>query len=331
MKNLTLLVLLGSIILTGCQSGFTDMSRELPIREIYHLTIGGLFDIVWPESQTIIMDIDEGNFPKIAAFDIKSHEMKPINIESACKKPLTRSLQVLPNRQAGFVLDCREPKSQIIQEVDLTKKISSDIYVEPIIGMVGNFSYSHDMKEIILVDVNGLYLESSLYHLDVGGNRTNITADFQRADFPVWSPIGDVVAFLGTKLYSDNDEPKNWRQIENLFDYPWKLYLYSLENRKIDELPLEIMHPSRLKWSPDGKYLAFAGEYKGLSGVWIVSNLDTSHKLTITRIVEGSAVFDFSPDSKSLAFAYGTYSGQENKEKQNTIYALDIPEQITTP
>jgi Tol biopolymer transport system component len=211
------------------------------------------------------------------------------------------------------------PKSQIIQEIDLAKSIARNIYVEPTIGWVGNFSYSHDMKEIILVDVNGIYLESHLYHLDESGNRTNITTEFQRADFPSWSPKENVVAFLGTKPYSGSDDPKNWKQIENLFDYPWKLYLYNPENQKIDELSIEVVHPGRFKWSPDGSLLAFTGKYKGVPGVWLIANLDTPQRLKVTRIVDNLAVFDFSPDSKSLVFTRGVYNGQQDAAKQGAI------------
>lgn len=325
MKRHALFILLGSLLLAGCQS------RELHISEVFHLPSGGLFDIVWLDSQTIIMDIDEGNYPKIAMLDINSHESRPIHIESTCKRPYTRSFQILPNQSVGFILDCPEPRSQIIQDIDLEKNTTNDIFVEPYISTVGNFSYSHDMKEIILVDDNGLYTDSSLYHLDASGNRINVTPDFQRADFPAWSPTDDVIAFLGTRPRSESDDTYSWSQIENLLDYPWNLYLYNPKNQKIDELPLEIVRPSRFKWSPNGKLLAFAGEYKGSSGVWIVSNLNTPDKLTLTRVVRGSAVFDFSPDSNSLAFAYGVYSGQQYIRKQNTIYVIDLPAQNINP
>jgi len=325
MKKHILFILLGSVLLAGCQ-------RELPVSKLYHLSNEGILDIAWVDNQTIIMnDIDERNYSKFEALEINSHVSRPIDIESSCKGPYTRGLKILPNQRAGFILDCPEPIYQIIQEIDITKNITSDIYVEPYIGQVGNFTYSYDMKEKILVDDNGLYMDSSLYHLDANGNRINITPDFQRADFPVWSPTADVVAFLGTRPRSGSDELKSWGQIEDILDYPWKLYLYNPKNQKTDELSMEIVHPSRFKWSPDGKLLAFAGEYKGSSGVWIVSNLDTPDNLKITRVVQGSAVFDFSPDSKSLAFAYGVYSGQKDTEKLNTIYVIDLPVQNTNP
>jgi len=40
-------------------------------------------------------------------------------------------------------------------------------------------------------------------------------------------------------------------------------------------------------------------------------------------LVNGLATFDFSPDGKSIAFAY---IGLQNKDKQNILYAVDLPD-----
>src|SRR6266498_4953496 len=161
-------------------------------------------------------------------------------------RPYTRRIQLLPNKRAGYILDCINPKAQIIQEINPTTDLSSDIYVEKSITYLGNFCYYKDMKGLILVDVNGLYLKSTLYGAGANGKRTNITPEFQRADFPACSPTENIIAFLGTKPYSGSNDPKNWRQIENLFDYPWNLYLYNPDSQKTEELPIEIVHPGRL-------------------------------------------------------------------------------------
>ncbi len=326
-------ILLGCIILSNCQSGetqpgFKDLSQELPMREIYRLTSGELLNLAWFDEQTMLMDIHEGEYPRIEALNIETRALKSIRVESTCKRPFTRSLQILPNKRAGFLLDCPNI-SQIIHEIDLTNGAAKDFYVEPSINWVANFSYSYNMSELVLVDNRGLYMDSSLVLIDSRGERTNITPDFQRADFPVWSPTKDVIAFLGTKPYTGSDDPKrNWGQIEYLLDYPWKFYLYYPSNKETMELPLEIVKPNIFNWSPDGKMLAFVGEYAGAPGIWIVSNLDTPDKLSVTRVVDGIAVFDFSRNGKSIAFAY---VGLQNTEMQNTIYVIDLPEEFTNP
>ena len=242
--------------------------------------------------------------------------MTSVHVETDCSRPNLRSLQVLPNHHIGYILECLRPNNQTIQEIDSTTNRSVDIYEESSIRWLGRFSYSPNMKEIILVDVNGLYLESSLYYLDVDGERKNITPGFQRADFPAWSPTKDIVAFLGTKPYSGSDNPKSWNQIDGLLDYPWKMYMYHPRSGEIEEFSIEIVHPGRLKWSPNGKLLAFTGRYKGVPGVWII---ETQNNLRVTRVITEIASFDFSPDSKSLA-----YVGQTSVETQNAIYIVDL-------
>ncbi|MBI4738402.1 PD40 domain-containing protein [Candidatus Woesearchaeota archaeon] len=313
MKQILFIVL--SLVLSGCQS------YSFPIRELYRLPSGQLSDIAWLDNETIIMDINTGAGPILQALDINSLASKGISIESECKAPYIRSLKILPNQRAGFLHACLDPRAQVIQEVNLATYATNEVYVEPYISTVGNFTYSPDLKEKVLVDDNGIYMDSSLYYLDASGNRTNITPDFQRADFPSWSPTDDVVAFFGTRPRLENDTLGNWGQIANLLDYPWKLYMYSPEKQTIDELPLEVVGPNRLKWSPDGKILAFTGKYQNKPGVWMVNNLADPNNLSITKIVDGLAIFDFSPDSKSITFAY---VGLRNTDKQNILYIVDL-------
>ena len=178
------------------------------------------------------------------------------------------------------------------------------------------------MKELLLVDVQSPLLRSAIYLLDISGARTNITADFLRADFPVWSQKSNLIAFLGTKPYAGSDDKiEHFSQLESRVGYPWRLYLYDPHGLTTEELHLNIIHPSSLKWSPDGNMLAFSGEYKGAPGIWILDNLANPDNLSITRIVDGLATFDFSPDSEFMAYAY---SGLLNTEKQNILYMVDL-------
>jgi len=297
------------------------MTRKLPAREIYHLPSGDIMHLAWPEDQTILIDIDEGEYPKYDALNITNTTINSIRVESDCERPFSRSLQILPDLKAGFLLDCPDV-SQIIQQVDLESGITKNVFVEPNVRFVANFTYSSDMSRLVLVDSRGLWMDSNLVFVDSNGERTNITQDFQRADFPVWSPTKDVVAFLGTKPYpGSGDQKQTWGQVANLLDYPWKLYIFSPSNKETTELPVQIVHPGWLTWSPDGSMLAFTGAYAGTPGVWIMINVNTPEKLSIIRIVNGVSAFAFSPDSKSMAFAY---AGLQNKDKQNTIYVVNL-------
>jgi len=339
-KFLILITLVGTL-LAACQTGFRDISQELPVQKISQTNMGKYTGIAWPSEEIIAVVIDESNLmeqdsptsyrPKIGVLDTASNKLTLVQIDPKCKSYSVRSFQVLPNQQVGYIFKCPELgfRTHIIQAMDLTSVTSTDLYTESIIGRINEFSYSGDMKDLILVDVEGPYTKSSLLHFDSRGKKTNITPDFLRADFPAWSSRINLIAFLGTKRYPNNQqEYKSWREIENLLHYPWQIYLYNPESLTTEELPLDVVDPLKLEWSPDGTMLAFSGEYKGVPGVWIVSNLNDRSNLTIIRVVNGLATFDFSPDSKSIAFAY---IGLQNTEKQNTLYVVDIDAQNVSP
>ena len=115
---------------------------------------------------------------------------------------------------------------------------------------------------------------------------------------------------------------EHFSQTEARLDYPWRLNIYNPEHITTEELPFDIVGPSSLKWSPDGKILAFSGEYKGTPGVWLVDDF-ASDNPKITRVIGGLATFDFSPDSKSIVYAY---IGLQNTEKQNILYRVNLME-----
>lgn len=327
-----ILILLVNILLVSCQTGFIDLAHDLPIHEINQLPTGKHIGVAWVDIKTIFIYFDQNEVvdaygfseydPRISAFDINLKKVIPIDITTACEKYYIRAFQSLPNNRAGYILDCPKLNSQIMQEINLATARSSDIYMESSIRNLGEFAYSSDMRELILVDVRGRYLESSLYHLHTNGKRINITPDFLRADFPAWSQNRNLIAFLGTKPYlGSDDEIEHFSETERRLDYSWQLYLYNPESLITEELPIDIVGPSSLKWSPDGEKLAFSGEYKGMPGVWVVDNFADPDKLTITRIVDGLATFDFSPDGKSIAFAY---IGLQNTQRQNILYIVDL-------
>jgi len=335
MRKIYILGILISILVASCESRFIDMSRKLPVEEISKTSSGEYGSIAWISEQKIGVVIDEPDTeesngsiqhrPTIGILDVISNKLSTVSIDDACGVYYVRALQVLPNQELGYIFECPPISPVSIQQLNTKAIESRDLYVESTIPFLGDFAYSKDMREVILVDVRGLFLKSSLYHLDTNRKKTNITPDFLRADFPVWSPKTNLIAFFGTKPYpGSNDKIEEFSQTERRLDYPWRLYIYNPESQGTEELPLDIVHPSSLKWSPDGKRLAFSGEYEGIPGVWAVDNIASQNDLRITRVVDGSATFDFSPDGRSIAFAY---IGLQNKERQNVLYVVNLPEQ----
>ena len=332
-KHFTFLFL-ANILLAGCQAGFTDVNQSLSVREMSKLSAGKYTGVAWVSKTTLVLEVDEGNLfvnqrmcsrQSINIYEMKTNQLRslPLPFGNDCRSYIIRNLQVLSDQQAGYVFEYPKLNSLIIKSVDIRAAKETDLYTETASNSsLDQFSYSPDMKELLIVDVQSTLLKSAIYLLDTSGTRINITADFLRADFPVWSQKGNLIAFFGTKPYPGSDDKiEHFSQLERRVDYPWRLYLYVPESLTTEELPLDVVGPSSLKWSPDGKMLAFSGEYKGLPGVWIVGNLDDHENLAVTRIINGLAAFDFSPDSTSIAYAY---LGLQNTDKQDTLYVIDL-------
>ena len=323
-----------SIVLISCKSGFVDLSNDLPAKEISQLREGKYRGIAWAGETALVVNIDKGSLfenqrmcsqQSINIFDLKTRQLQqlPLPFGDECKSYIIRNLQLLPNQHAGYIFEIPDLSSISIKSVDVVTSSESDIFIKTSSDIpLDRFSYSPDMNELLLVDVQSPLIKSELYLLN--DNKVNsITPEFLRADFPAWSKE-NLVAFFATKPYPGSGDPiKHWYQTENQIDYPWQLYLYYPSSKITEELPLNVIHPAELKWSPDGSVLAFSGEYKGVEGVWLVSNLDMPENLTVTRIVNGLATFDFSPNGKSIAFAY---IGLQNPDRQNILYIVDLPD-----
>ena len=104
------------------------------------------------------------------------------------------------------------------------------------------------------------------WHLDQHlRHRLRPCTDKSRANWPAWSPDGQVIAFWGSP---QSIGVKGAARLDRL----WNLYLMSPENaqpRLVTEVA-NVRDPRGLAWSPDGQWLAFVGEMHGYQeGLWL--------------------------------------------------------------
>lgn len=178
----------------------------------------------------------------------------------------------------------------------------------------GWFRLSPDKKSIVMLQhrsgslMEGEY-DTYLMSLDIGEliQLTNTQHNAQ----PVWSPLGDKIAYLSGQ--------------ENNFD----VYLVDLRDLNIDrnEIPNVIrltdieQHISSLEWSPDGQKLAFTTcDEVFLCDIYLV-NFDGTGLINVTNEFDDivSSVV-WSPDSQGIAFIAYPSSEYQNAD----IYFLDI-------
>jgi hypothetical protein len=320
------------LTLTSCNSFYKDHSKQLVSVPISTAETGVYVDVAWINEDTIAAVIDAGSIfvnnkmciqEDLVIVDTKSGKLHSVDLrlEKECMVYSISNLQKLPNQNIGYLY--RSPsigrENGIIRQLDL--KDDSYYLLKERLVTAHQFAYSPTMREIIVTRVDGIDASKTILVKD-NGEEIDISPGFARAKSPAWS--GDnIIAFFGTKTFEKEKEPIiQFYSFEKYLDYPWQLYMYDPLTAEIQELPLEVVHPGELKWSPDSKKLGFRGSINGVRGVWLVGNLDDPDNLFIVRILDAEATFDFSPDGESIVFAY---MGLQNKDKQDKLYIAKLP------
>lgn len=320
------------LALTSCNSFYKDHSKQLVPVPISTAETGAYVDVAWINEDTIAAVIDAGSIfvnnkmciqEDLVIVDTKSGKLHLVDLrlEKECMVYSISNLQKLPNQNISYLYSSPSigRGNGIIRQLDL--KDDGYSLLEERLVTAQQFAYSPTMREITATKVDGIDASKTFLIKD-NGEEIDISPGFARAEAAAWS--GDnIIAFFGTKTFEKEKEPIiQFYSFEKYLGYPWQLYMYDPITAEIQELPLEVVDPGKLKWSPDSKTLGFRGSIKGIRGVWLVSNLDDPDNLFIVRIVDAEATFDFSPDGESIVFAY---IGLQNKDKQDQLYIVTLP------
>ena len=136
--------------------------------------------------------------------------------------------------------------------------------------------------------------------------------DLGNAGWPAWSPDGGTIAFFASPAAMGVGN-----QFSRL-DAPWNLYLMDPDVQLPRKVLGKVVDAYGLEWSPDGKWLAFAGKIGGPEGAWL-------HALSTGRLVQISAdrVFPqgWSPDGKRIV---GTVPLSEPNLGDDELVILDV-------
>lgn len=140
------------------------------------------------------------------------------------------------------------------------------------------------------IDVLKYNFEISTSYID-GGMPLRLTENRRFDNYPVWSPDGGRIAFVGEPIES----PMNRHIPSELLD---SLVLYSMDHDGSDlqevTSGVALYPPS---WSPDGQWIAFVVREAGQRFVYIVKPNGTD----LTRISEAFSEPSWSPDGHSIA------------------------------
>lgn len=219
------------------------------------------------------------------------------------------------------------PKIQGIVEYDLSTGSIRIVnqFDDDVIGVLGGFSYSPDMTELIQEDGTGMLLSTKLYYIDLSNRATQIVMDFIRADGPAWSPHKREIAFWGTESLPDDMQPTQIQDDFDLIDivhHPWDLYLSAPDGSNLKKIVSSVREHRSATWSPtQDNIIAFSGIYEDTPGVWLL-DLDT---MNITRIYEDFVnSLDWSPDGNKIVITKETRNIDDFPKHEYIIGIIDI-------
>jgi hypothetical protein len=315
-------------MLTSCQTRFSDMSNQQKSTPINFAEKGFYYSPTWISDNTIVFNYktseDPPRYPDIVIPDLRFYNLEKgiwkkivVKADQNCPWLGFGFLQRLPDNNLGFIRMCTNngDMTDTLQEMDITTAEIKTLMGTEYARSPGQFSFSPDMSELIQENMTGRFLSNQLFYTK-GSVSTQIVPDFIRAMYPNWSSYDREIAFWGTKTYpgSKPTEFKTLPEILGLSSSPWDLYISTPEGLNPQKVLSSIENPGLIKWSPKKKIIAFAGEFSGVPGIWLVDPATSK----VTRIWAKSSDFDWSPDGSKMVIL------DEEKDKTGKILSQNI-------
>lgn len=228
--------------------------------------------------------------------DSRTWSAGPLPDSAGCYAAGIEQIARLPSGQLGFHWRCNSLDSQL-SGTTLYQWAPASGRFEPLhfFGapfFAAQYAFSPDMAQVLQENAVGNGLNNQIYRVELDRAAEQFLPDWQRVASPSWSPDGQTIAFVGTESYRPGT-PQSFDEVVALARAAKTLYL--MDGTEGAPRPvLKDVDISRLRWFPDSVALAFLGNYKSTSGIWVM-RIDPQ---TLTRIWPIAHVFDLSPDGK---------------------------------
>jgi hypothetical protein len=135
-----------------------------------------------------------------------------------------------------------------------------------------------------------------------------------RAQFPQWSPDGQTIAFIASP------QTIGLRDQDRL-DAAWNLYVMDPMQQRPRLLVTNVKGPSNPVWSPDSRWLAFAGDLQGKGrGTWLLA---ASGGAPVRLTSEDFSLLTWSPDGHNIAGLWDGGKAQYPPISQIVVLDMD--------
>lgn len=295
----------------GCSSPNIHYEEQISHAQAQSLSVpaGNYWRTTWLNSSWVAFlyqpefDITLQN-SELALYNLSNEEWVevPFLKPDECDVGRYQTINSLPGESLGFIYDCTifEPYMKIYYSLYNWDMVTGEfqlLYTYPRYFGATDFTVSPGEMEIIQEE-GGNNPQPWLHYVAQNGEMTQFVPDFFRAGSPSWSPDGETIAFFANESgpREKNSLFAGLVALNNVIDFPWDLYLMSGISDETQVVLSGVQYATGLKWSPNGKWLAFRGTVQGKAGLYVFDP-NTSE---LIRIWGKSNKFDWSPDSEQM-------------------------------
>lgn len=142
-------------------------------------------------------------------------------------------------------------------------------------------------------------------------NHKETAGDCGLAFGATWSPKGDQVAFV-------SDPNGSLHGGQSRLDASLDIYRVASNFHGPEVWLSGVRHVGAIQWSPNGEWLAFAGQVDGTDGVWILRRDSSGPRRVMSS---ANARIAWRPDGEALAVTYSTSPGADDSR---SVRILDV-------
>ncbi|HEX8099784.1 MAG TPA: hypothetical protein VF660_06240 [Actinomycetota bacterium] len=284
-------------------------------RQILRVYVGDLTGLAWVSRDRIVTSYfsDESSAPaRLWTVAVDGSHFKRIHIPEAelCGDQIGPT-KVAPN-VVGFLYRCND--DLYVFRYDFGSKKGTRLVHRPVPDLgFARFTWNTSLRRGLIAQVSspcvsiagltptGIQLlpiaiseDGRKWDLDrmFRGDKQHVCGPLGNATWPTLSSSGRFVAFFATSAPSSPDSGFN------RIDWPWNLYIMDPNTQEPKKVLERVSYPGDLRWSPDGRWLAFSGKVAGRLGAWLFS--PEGQRLVLFSPVALESL-DWSPDGNQIA------------------------------
>jgi hypothetical protein len=321
-KSLVAVVLMVALVSACDQSGSTGSpNTSTASASVIDTPNKKLFGIEWtkPDSVILVYTADETSATRLADMPLPNGPFAPLAApdEGKCVQIEVGNPSLVSMDQMAVTFTCVTEHSTGVRFVDQVSLLGFNLgtatyeplaSVEGVRGPAGQIGVSPDGTRFLVAmgSLCGVIVEATAQgakplRVTVSDGRDSFSlADTapgpdcsQRgwANYPTWSPTDNVIAFFAAPGAIGESGPARG-------SVPANLYVMSPDGSVATSILNDVTVPRALKFSPDGRFLAFGGEIGGVKATWVLERATGVVRQVHNQRFEWLA---WSPDGQQLA------------------------------